>query len=51
MSHNDSDKDKKNPSHDIRTIRLFPKAINRSTVIKQKSCDLMDKYNSIIYLC
>jgi tRNA A37 threonylcarbamoyladenosine dehydratase len=36
MSHNDSDKDKKNPSHDIRTIRLFPKAIYRSTVIKQK---------------
>ena len=35
MSHNDSDKDK-NPSHDIRTIRLFPKAIYRSTVIKQK---------------
>lgn len=35
MSHNDSDKDKKNP-HDIRTIRLFPKAIYRSTVIKQK---------------
>ena len=29
MSHNDSDKDKKNPSHDIRTIY-------RSTVIKQK---------------
>ena len=42
MSHNDSDKDKKNPSHDIRTIRLFPKAIYRSTVIKQKSCDLLD---------
>lgn len=36
MSHNDSDKDTKNPSHDIRTIRLFPKAIYRSTVIKQK---------------
>ena len=49
MSHNDSDKDKKNPSHDIRTIRLFPKAIYRSTV--KKSCDLLDKYNSIIYLC
>ena len=51
MSHNDSDKDKKNPSHDIRTIRLFPKAIYRSTVINKKSCDLLDKYNSIIYLC
>ncbi len=35
MSHNDSDKDKKT-SHDIRTIRLFPKAIYRSTVIKTK---------------
>jgi len=23
MSHNDSDKDKKNPSHDIRTIRFM----------------------------
>ena len=41
MSHNDSDKDKKNPSHDIRTIRLFPKAIYRSTVIKHNYLSLL----------
>ena len=42
MSHNDSDKDKKNPSHDSRTIRLFPNEIYRFTVIKQEIMRLIE---------